>query len=180
MRIRNRLIAGTALAVFSLPVIAHPGGAPGHDLWAGIVHPVSGLDHLAMLLLLGLWLWRGGERWCLAVPLLAGLTAGVLFAGGALPMAVIEGLVMASLPVAAAAAVYRRTGPAAVALLSGGLFAHGQAHGLALGALAATPAFVLGLALGSLAVMVLAGILAGKLRLASGLMNGIAPGDRRP
>jgi urease accessory protein len=47
------LLSGLAL---SLPAAAHPGHAET-GFAAGLLHPLTGLDHLLALLAVGLWSW---------------------------------------------------------------------------------------------------------------------------
>lgn len=158
-----RLMTGTVLALAGTAAQAHPGGGAAHDLWAGFLHPLTGLDHLLVLVLLGAWFARSRAGWPSGLALMAGLAGGVFLAGGALPLAATEGLVLASLPVAAAAAASGARGPAVAAFLSAGLFFHGQAHALAFAGAAVPPVFIAGLALGSLTALVTARIAAGRL-----------------
>lgn len=156
MSIRHRLSIGTVVALVSLPALAHPGATAAHDFWAGLIHPVTGFDHLLMLVLIGAWLSRSRAGWRSGVAVTAGLVAGTLFTGGALPLSVTEGLVMLSVPGAAAAAAMGFRGPAAAALLSLGMFFHGQAHVTAVGD-PVTLGLAIGLALGSITVALIAG-----------------------
>lgn len=177
MSIRRRLSIGTTLALASLPALAHPGASPAHDLWTGLIHPVSGFDHLLMLVLLGAWLSRSGAGWRAGMALMAGLTSGIFLAGSILSPAVTEGLVIAALPVAAAAAAWGIRGPAVAAFLSAGLFFHGQAHVAGLASSGVPPAFVAGLALGSLAVLVASAFAAGRLTSPASHDVEAIPGD---
>lgn len=42
------------LSLIALPAFAHP-GEHSSGFWAGFIHPFTGLDHLAAMLLLGVW-----------------------------------------------------------------------------------------------------------------------------
>ena len=161
-------IAGLLLSA-ALPALAHPGHVPGHGFWSGVVHPMTGIDHVLVLLLVGAWFSRSHAGWPAGTSLVAGLVAGVL-AAGFLPAMVYEALVLLSLPVAAGAAVTGRGGPWVTAVLTTGLYFHGQAHVAALGA-AFTPGLVLGLALGSIAVLVIGQFTAVTLRALHGRVS---------
>jgi urease accessory protein len=129
----KRLLSVVALLVLGAsPAFAHP----GHEVSsfaAGIAHPLSGIDHIAVMIAVGLWAALKGGRALWAWP---AAFVGVMLVGGALGMAhvalplvepgilasvVVLGLMVAlavDLPVAAGAAIV-----GAFALL------HGHAHG---------------------------------------------------
>ena len=128
-------IAGLA-ALFALtatPALAHVGAGSTASFAAGVAHPLSGLDHIAVMVAVGLWAALKGNR---ALWLWPATSVGVMLVGGALGMAhvavpfvepgilasvVALGLLVAlavDLPVAAGAAII-----GAFALL------HGHAHG---------------------------------------------------
>lgn len=138
MRNLNKLLTGLALTTFSLAVLAHPAhpeAAAEQPLWIGVLHPFAGLDHLTILLLLAFWLRRSGANGWPAVPLMAGLTIGALFAQGLM-------------------------------------------HGLLFEGMAAVPAFVLGQTLGSLAIMMVAALVAGWLPSRPFSRTGLDPTGR--
>jgi urease accessory protein len=129
----KRLLSVAALlALTASPAFAHP----GHEVSsfaAGIAHPLSGIDHIAVMIAVGLWAALKGGRALWAWP---AAFVGVMLIGGALGMAhvalpfvepgilasvVVLGLMVTlavDLPVAAGAAIV-----GAFALL------HGHAHG---------------------------------------------------
>jgi urease accessory protein len=129
----KRLLSVAAfVALGASPAFAHP----GHEVSsfaAGIAHPLSGIDHIAVMIAVGLWAALKGGRALWAWP---AAFVGVMLIGGALGMAhvalpfvepgilasvVVLGLMVAlavDLPVAAGAAIV-----GAFALL------HGHAHG---------------------------------------------------
>lgn len=161
MSIAKRLIAGTFLATLSLTALAHQDPAVhghGFGLWSGITHPLSGLDHLAVMVLLGVWMHRSGAGPRIVGPLIAGLMAGVILSGIGLSAGLVEALVLGSLPVAAFAVVWGSAGPVMVVLLALTLGFHGMAHG---GAASLTPAFAAGLGFGSLGVVLAARLVSG-------------------
>jgi urease accessory protein len=129
----KRLLSVAALlALTASPAFAHP----GHEVSsfaAGIAHPLSGIDHIAVMVAVGLWAALKGGR---ALWIWPAAFVGVMLIGGALGMAhvalpfvepgilasvVVLGLMVTlavDLPVVAGAAII-----GAFALL------HGQAHG---------------------------------------------------
>jgi len=126
------------LAAAALPALAHTGadaGAHHHGFLAGFMHPLTGLDHLAAMLAVGLWsaLAARNGRELLAAPLgfAAMLLAGALMglAGVALPA--VEPMIAASLLVLGLLVFTRKRLPALASAALVGVFAvfHGLAHG---------------------------------------------------
>jgi len=126
------------LTAAALPALAHTGadaGAHHHGFLAGFMHPLTGLDHLAAMLAVGLWsaLAARNGRELLAVPLgfAAILLAGALMglAGVALPA--VEPMIAASLLVLGLLVFTRKRLPALASAALVGVFAvfHGLAHG---------------------------------------------------
>lgn len=121
-----------AAATLAGPATAHTGAALT-GLTAGLAHPFLGLDHLLVMLAVGLWAaaqpvaraWQGPTAFLvlLAIGGLTGLT------DGALPF--VEPGILASVVVLGAMLVAARRLPAGLGLAALGGFAllHGQAHG---------------------------------------------------
>jgi urease accessory protein len=61
-----------------MPQVAAAHSGDMHDLLAGIMHPLTGADHLAAMLSLGCWaaVRRDGARWVLPVAVLASTAVG--------------------------------------------------------------------------------------------------------
>lgn len=154
-----RLTAAAALLCIAGPAFAHP-GHDGAGFTGGLVHPLTGLDHLLAMIAIGLAAGQRGGRalwaWPLTFIAAAGIGFGVARFGIAAP--IVEPTVLASvfllgLLVASAAPVGLGAGAAIIAVFG---FAHGQAHAGAAGG-AAIPAFAAGFLLTS-AVLHLAGL----------------------
>jgi urease accessory protein len=123
----------TLLALAASPALAHVGVGSTASFAAGVAHPLMGIDHVTVMVAVGLWAALKGNR---ALWVWPASVVGVMLIGGALGMAhvplpfvgpgilasvVALGLMVAlavDLPVAAGAAII-------------GLFAllHGHAHG---------------------------------------------------
>lgn len=167
--IRTAPVAALLLAALPLVASAHTGtdGGHHHGFVTGFLHPLTGADHLAAMVAVGLWSALTARRawpdllWAplgFAVMLLVGAVAGL--AGVQLPA--VEPMIAASLLVLGLLVLTRRRLPAVAAAALVGTFAvfHGIAHGQELagesaavltlaGLLAATVALhVAGIALG--------------------------------
>lgn len=135
-------------AVLLLPAVAlaHTGdGAPhGHNAFlSGLLHPLTGTDHLAAMLALGVWsvlavrpVWLAPAAFVLMLG--AGAVAGL--AGLAVPA--VEPMIAVSLLVIGLLVARRQQLPLALAATLAGLFAffHGVAHGTELAASSPLPA----------------------------------------
>lgn len=130
----KRVLSLAALvAAIATPAFAHVGVGSTASFAAGIAHPVSGLDHITVMVAVGLWAAVKGGRALWVWPV---TFVGVMLVGGALGMAhvpvpfvepgivasvVALGLLVAlaiDLPVAAGAAI-----------IGAFAFLHGHAHG---------------------------------------------------
>lgn len=124
----------------TLPLIAraHTGvdGGLHHGLVSGFLHPLTGADHLAAMVAVGLWSALTARRawpdllWAplgFAVMLLAGALAGL----GGLQLPAVEPMIAASLLVIGLLVVTQQRLPALAAAMLVGVFAvfHGVAHG---------------------------------------------------
>ena len=156
----------TTLVVLSLASIAsaHPGGAM-HNMAEGVIHPITGLDHLLVMVAVGVWAALGSGRRVWTVPaafvgsLVLGLVIGLL--GGSTP---ITELMIAASVVAVGLLIAGRiamsSAGAIVAAAIFGLF-HGLSHGAAIPAGTSASSFAIGM-VASTAVLHLAGVLIGK------------------
>ncbi len=135
---KRTLLAAAAILTTPLPAFAHLNPAEHGSLLAGVSHPLTGLDHIVVMLLVGIWAatFKGVARFAIpaafVVMMLAGF--GLAMAGVSLPFvepAIVASLVAVGLLVALAVRV-----PAAAAAAIVGVFAvfHGHAHGSELGA----------------------------------------------
>ena len=121
------------LLVTATPIFAHDPGGQAEGFWAGLLHPVSGLDHVLAMVAVGLWGAQLGAPavWMLPVafPMLMAVGGFVGLVGVPIPGVEI-GIALSALLLGAVVALEARPPlGAAVALVS--LFAifHGHAHG---------------------------------------------------
>jgi urease accessory protein len=151
---RNTLIRRTMLATLGLAstaVLAHTGalgphvhGADAsHSFFQGALHPITGLDHLAAMLAVGLWSalsFRQQERtpsiktvgaWMPPVSFAATLLVGALLGLAGLTLPGVEPMIAASLLVLGLLLTTRSTMPtlAGSALVAVFALFHGLAHG---------------------------------------------------
>lgn len=160
-----RSTAAVLLCLLPLAASAHIGADAGthHGFVDGLVHPVTGLDHLSVMLAVGLWssLSSLGARrvWVAPASFAALLLVGALLATAGLVVPAVEPMIAASLVVIGLLLASRCQLPAgaAAALVGGFALFHGAAHGAELGAGAALAGMVI-----STAALHLAGITLGR------------------
>ena len=147
------LLAGAASAHTGVDAGSH------HGFVSGFLHPITGLDHLAAMLGVGLWSALAGpavDRRLLWAPcgFAALLLVGALASWNGVTLPAVEPLIAASVLLIGLLACTRLalTGPAAAVLV--GFFAlfHGVAHGLELGHATGTAGALLGMMLATLAL----------------------------
>lgn len=136
---------------------AHPGHAVFPGFWSGVLHPMSGLDHLLAMVVVGLWSAlrdrRDGAGSVLELPM---LFVGAAALGTALGLAGafdirIEAAVAVSMVLLGLTLLHgvRGAGPVSMILVGTSGLLHGGAHGHQLGdatGLAATIGFLVGTA----------------------------------
>jgi urease accessory protein len=126
------------LFITPLAAVAHTGADTGihHGFLAGALHPITGLDHLAAMLAVGLWSALSARRawpdllWAplgFAAMLLMGAMLGLQGAN----MFAVEPMIAASLLVLGLLVTMQLPMPNVVAIILVGIFAvfHGLAHG---------------------------------------------------
>lgn len=183
----SRLALGAALSFAAVSAFAHPGhdaATVGASLWAGLLHPFTGADHLLAMAAVGVWSALGARtaadtlRLPLAFVTLMLVGAALGLAGLALPA--VEPMIAASLLVVGVLVAVRAKLPAwaGMAVVGGFAVFHGYAHGAELpGTAAALPAvlaYVGGFAVATMALHLL-GIVAGTyLRQRAGWLARVA------
>lgn len=141
------LLAGTGSLA-----LAHLGADGGghHGFLSGLLHPITGLDHLAAMVAVGVWSAATTRRfWIAPIAFALTLFAGALLAQGGVAFPAIEPMIAASMLVVGLLLAARAKLPEAAGALLVGAFAlfHGAAHGQELGGLAALLGMVAGTAL---------------------------------
>ncbi len=123
----------TLLLLCASPAFAHSGHGLTDSFAAGVAHPLSGLDHIAVMVAVGMWAALKGGR---ALWVWPAAFVGVMLIGGAFGMAhvpvpfvepgILASVVVLGLLVALAVDLPVWTGAAIVAIFA---LLHGHAHG---------------------------------------------------
>lgn len=164
------VLAGLAVA---LPAAAHP-GHPDSGFTAGLLHPLTGLDHLLALLAVGLWSREQRHGAVLPPAFLVMMALGAACAGAGLALPALETSIAATVLllgglVACSPGLQRRLPPqAAVVVVGGCAFLHGLAHGVELAGAASGAGFLLT----SAALMTLGALPGARLRRVAGAAIG--------
>jgi len=123
-------------ALLPLPAFAHVGDGLHHGLAAGFAHPLTGLDHLLAMVMVGLWagLVGGRARWALPLAFLGAMAAGSALGAAGIGLPGVEAGILASVIILGAVVALAVRLPLAVATGVAALFGllHGNAHGLEL------------------------------------------------
>ncbi len=154
------------IGLAAMPASAHEGHGAADGFLAGVLHPVSGLDHLLAMVAVGIWGAFLGRPliWQLPVAFpLVMVIGGVLgIVGVAMPF--VEAGIALSVVVLGAAIALRWSAPAVVAVAIIAVFAifHGHAHGTELPQAVAPQSYAAGFVLAT-GLLHLAGIALGLL-----------------
>ncbi|MEI9418896.1 HupE/UreJ family protein [Mesorhizobium sp. Cs1321R2N1] len=116
-----------------VPAFSHVGGFEPCSFAAGLVHPLSGLDHIMVMVAVGLWAALKGGRalWAWPATFVGFMVAGGTLGVAAIPVPLVEPVILISivafgLLVSAAVDVPTAAGAAIIAFFA---FFHGHAHG---------------------------------------------------
>lgn len=127
----NKKIVSAALLLIPSMAFAHPGHGDGFA--AAFAHPFTGIDHLLMMLCVGIFAGRigGNARWQLPLAFFGAMTAGWLLAASGIFIAGIESGIAAGLIALGVLFAWRMTLPFAMQASIVAMFAvlHGMAHG---------------------------------------------------
>ncbi|MGZ8157811.1 MAG: HupE/UreJ family protein [Methylobacter sp.] len=132
MKTKSPILFAILLSLSSLPAHAHTGIGAVHGLLDGVLHPLLGVDHLLVMLAVGLWAaLRGGKSlWLLPMAFLTAMGAGAGLSMLGVTVTAAESWVAFSV-VAAGVLVWRNTSMSsvlAVALVAVFALAHGYVH----------------------------------------------------
>lgn len=130
---KRTTLSAILLLAAAMPTYAHVGIATTSSLSAGFMHPLSGLDHMMVMIAVGLWAAFKGGKAVVAWPL---AFVGVMLAGAALgmlqvPVPFVEPGILASVVALGLLVALAVDLPVSAGVAIIGLFAlfHGHAHG---------------------------------------------------
>lgn len=130
-----KALAAVALAMMATGAEAHV-GAPGHvhGFYQGFLHPLTGFDHMLVMVAVGMFAARIGGRALVLVPLsfMAMMVGGGVLGIAGIPVPFVEVAIALSVVVLGAVVALQWKAPVAVAMALAGVFAvfHGVAHGV--------------------------------------------------
>jgi urease accessory protein len=175
MRFGRPVLALAALGL-ALPALAHPGhGVDGGAVGAfttGLLHPLTGLDHLLALLAVGLWSRQQRQGVVLPPVWLVLMALGASMAPVLPAMPALETSIAATVLLLGVLAAFALRVPAALSVATVGLcgFLHGLAHGQELSGMASGAGFLLA----SAALMVVGALPGARVRRLAGAAIGAA------
>jgi urease accessory protein len=130
----HRLVtAFLAVSILASPALAHTGAGVTAGVSAGLLHPLTGLDHLLIMAAIGIWaaILGGRTLWAVPTAFVAMMAVGAFLGalGPSLPF--IEAGITFSVIAMGALIAFRINVPVAAGMAIAGGFAlmHGQAHG---------------------------------------------------
>ncbi len=145
------LITTLIVAALSAAAHAHPGHGPASGIEWGLIHPMTGLDHVCAMLAVGLWAAQRGGRAVWAVPLsfVGMMMLGVRLGAAGVGFPAVEQAIAASVLVLGLLIACAVRMPLATAGALAGFFAlfHGHAHAAGMPEGASGFAYCAGLAL---------------------------------
>ncbi|CAH2401487.1 HupE/UreJ family protein [Mesorhizobium escarrei] len=149
-------ILSALAAVTPSLAFAHSGGAHIHGFFAGLEHPILGMDHLLAMIAVGMIGARAGGRSIVLVPLVplafvSAMVAGALLGMAGIGLPSVETAIVLSLVVFGAMVGLARPLPMAAAAALTALFGlfHGNAHGLEIPESTSGIAYAAGFVLGT-------------------------------
>lgn len=132
------ILGGAAMLIVAGTASAHTGAPPLHGVYAGLLHPMLGADHLLAMVAAGLWSVRQGSaaRWLLPSVFLLVMGIGGALGVVGLPMTLVEigvagSVLVFGLLLALSTRLPLPLGAGIVALFA---LLHGHAHGSELAA----------------------------------------------
>ncbi|AZN97272.1 HupE/UreJ family protein [Mesorhizobium sp. M9A.F.Ca.ET.002.03.1.2] len=131
--IKRTFLSAILLVAAAMPAHAHVGIGTASSFTSGFMHPLSGIDHVTVMIAVGLWAALKGGKAVVAWPL---AFVGVMLAGGTLgmlqvPVPFVEPGILASVMVLGLLVALEVDLPVSVGVAMIGVFAmfHGHAHG---------------------------------------------------
>jgi urease accessory protein len=126
------IFIGLTAALIS-PAIAHPSSASAASFSAGVAHPFSGLDHITVMVAVGLWAALKGERalWVWPVTFISVMLFGGMLGMAHVAVPFVEPGILVSVVALGLAVTLAIDLPVTIGAAIIGIFAllHGHAHG---------------------------------------------------
>jgi urease accessory protein len=161
MRINNGLI--TALFLISPSLYAHTGGHIDHSLMSGLLHPLTGIDHMLVLIAVGYIAAKQGGKALFVSPIffIALMATGALLYSYAIQIPFIETFIAFSLLAFGLLVSFNRTQQSKILFLGISFFAvfHGYAHAAEIPTNSSSMSYLFALIMMSLVICLSGGIL---------------------
>ncbi|MDX1915274.1 MAG: HupE/UreJ family protein [Methylophilus sp.] len=132
---KEKLLLAATLMVSTSTVFAHP----GHGLetaYAGFIHPMTGWDHLLVMLAVGLWAAKlgGKARWQLPLTFVSVMAVGIILGAAGIHFSGVETAIAASVMAMGVLLILSLPMHKTLQLSITAIFAlfHGMAHGVEL------------------------------------------------
>jgi urease accessory protein len=135
MKLKRKIARGMAMAAAFLPTaaLAHTGVGDTSGFLYGFAHPISGLDHILAMVMVGVFAWQLGGRalWLAPATFVLVMALGGLLGVAGIDVPYVETGIALSVVVLGAVVALGVKAPVAMAMGLVGLFAifHGHAHG---------------------------------------------------
>lgn len=165
MRYASRALAlscGVVLLGIASAALAHPGPlahSHGGGFLAGILHPITGIDHLLAMAAIGLWSCRQSMTLRRLMPVLIalGMVMGAGLAWAGIPLMGVEFGIVSSVLLAGIllATLVRLPTPLGGGLIFAFILLHGHAHGSELAPGASAALYALGFVIASVGITLL-------------------------
>lgn len=168
---------GAVAALIPATALAHTGIGEASGFAHGFAHPVSGLDHVLAMVLVGVFAWQlgGRARWLVPATFVAVMALGGALGVMGVAVPFVEIGIALSVVVLGAVVAFGVKAPVALAMAVVGLFAifHGHAHGAEMPEDAGGLAYAAGFMIAT-ALLHTAGLAAGLLIATAGRQTGPA------
>ncbi len=156
----KQCVYGLGLALMALPVVAHPLLIEGDGFSYGLLHPLLGIDHVLIILAMGIWAVQSSAQRVWLMPALFSLVMllGLLLTMTGVQLPLLEMLLALSVLVMGLLISFRTALTNIMGLLLITVFAiyHGYAHGVVMGVNSISVGYMVGLFLSTTVLNVVA------------------------
>ena len=134
MKSTQRIVQALLLLLSPVVAFAHPGHGDSPTFMHGLLHPISGVDHLLTMIAVGIWAAQQGGRmrWLAPASFVAFMASGALLATTGILLPQVEMSIAVSIIALGAAIAFAFRAQPAIGAIILGVFAvsHGYAHGV--------------------------------------------------